>query len=51
MAFTIANWTCVSASLSQGQETVTPFGGSPTVLNSPNFFTYGSPNDAAATIG
>jgi len=50
MAFTIANWTCVSASLNQGQETVTPFGGSPTVLNAPNLFVYGSPNDALATI-
>jgi len=50
MAFTLANWTCVSASLSQGQETVTPFGGSPTVLNAPNLFTYGSPNDTVATI-
>jgi hypothetical protein len=50
MAFTIANWTCVSASLSQGQETVTPFGGSPTVLNAPNLFIYGSPTDALATI-
>ena len=51
MAFTIANWTCISASLNQGQETVTPFGGSPTVLNSQNVFTYGSPTDAVATIG
>lgn len=50
MAFTIANWTCVSSSLNQGQETVTPFGGSPTVLNAPNLFTYGSPTDALATI-
>jgi Repeat of unknown function (DUF5907) len=50
MAFTIANWTCVSASLNQGQETVTPYGGSPTVLNAPNLFTYGSPTDALATI-
>ena len=50
MAFTIANWTCVSSSLNQGQETVTPFGGSPTVLNAPNLFVYGSPTDALATI-
>jgi hypothetical protein len=51
MAFTLNNWSCVSASLSQGQETITPFGGSPTVENSPNLFTYGSPNDTAAQIG
>lgn len=50
MAFTIANWTCVSSSLNQGQETVTPFGGTPTVLNAPNIFYYGSPNDTVATI-
>jgi hypothetical protein len=50
MSFTIANWTCVSSSLNQGQETVTPFGGSPTVLNAPNLFIYGSPTDALATI-
>jgi hypothetical protein len=50
MAFTIANWTCVSASLNQGQETVTPYGGSPTVLNAQNLFAYDSPNDAVATI-
>jgi hypothetical protein len=50
MAFTDANWTCISASLNQGQETVTPFGGSPTVLNAPNQFSYGSPTDAVATI-
>lgn len=50
MAFTIANWACVSPSLNQGQETVTPFGGSPTVENAPNIFMYGSPVDAAATI-
>jgi hypothetical protein len=36
--------------MNQGQETVTPFGGSPTVLNAPNVFWYGSPNDTAATI-
>lgn len=50
MSFTIANWTCISSSLNQGQETVTPFGGSPTVLNAPNNFSYGSPNDTVATI-
>lgn len=50
MAFTIANWACVSVSLNQGQETITPYGGSPTVENAPNFFMYGSPNDTAATI-
>ena len=50
MSYTNANWTCVSSSLNQGQETVTPFGGSPTVLNAPNIFMYGSPNDTVATI-
>jgi hypothetical protein len=50
MAFTIANWTCVSSSLNQGQETVVPFGGSSTVLNAPNLYVYGSPTDALATI-
>lgn len=50
MAFTIANWACVSTSLNQGQETVVPFGGSATVLNAPNFFVYGSPLDTVATI-
>lgn len=50
MAFTIANWACISGSLNQGQETVTPFGGSPTVLNSQNVFSYASPTDAVATI-
>lgn len=50
MAFTIANWACVSSSLNQGQETVTPFGGSPTVENAPNIFFYASPNDTVATI-
>ena len=50
MAYTDANWTCVSSSLNEGQLTVTPFGGSPTVLNAPNMFIYGSPNDAVATI-
>lgn len=50
MAFTIANWCCISSSLNQGQETVTPFGGSPTVLNAQNVFAYDSPNDTVATI-
>lgn len=50
MAFTIANWACISSSLNQGQETVTPFGGSPTVLNSQNVFSYASPTDTVATI-
>ena len=50
MAFTIANWTCFSSSLNQGQETVVPFGGSSTVLNAPNSFIYGSPNDTVAQI-
>lgn len=50
MAFLLPNWSCVSASLSQGQLTVTPFGGSPTVENSPNLFTYASAGDSVATI-
>lgn len=50
MAFTIANWTCVSSSLNQGQLTVVPFGGSSTVENAPNLFIYGSPTDVLATI-
>lgn len=50
MAFTISNWACISGSLNQGQETVTPFGGSPTVENAQNIFAYGSPLDAVATI-
>lgn len=50
MSFTIANWACVSSSLNQGQETVTPFGGSPTTLNAPNLFEYGSTVDNVATI-
>ena len=45
MSFTIANWTCISGSLSQGQEYVNGV-----LLNSPNLFTYGSPNDSVATI-
>ena len=36
MSFTIANWTCLSSALNQGQETITPYGGSPTVVNAPN---------------
>lgn len=48
--FSIANWACISSSLNQGQETVTPYGGSPTVENSLNIFTYGSPNDTAAEV-
>jgi hypothetical protein len=50
MAFTLQNWTCISPSLNQGQETITPYRGSPTVENAPNIFMYGSPNDTAATI-
>lgn len=50
MAFTIANWACVSPSLNQGQETVVPYGGSSTVLNAQNLFMYASPTDAIATI-
>jgi len=50
MTFTIANWGCQQPSLNAGQETITPFGGSPTVENTCNVFTYVSPNDAAATI-
>lgn len=50
MAYTDANWTCISSSLNEGQITVTPFGGSPTVINAPNVFVYGSPNDTVATI-
>jgi hypothetical protein len=50
MSFTYANWTCLSASLNQGQRTVTPFGGSTTILNSPNLFMYGSPNDTITEI-
>lgn len=50
MAFTIANWGCQQPSMNAGQETVTPFGGSPTVENTVNVFTYSSPNDTVATI-
>lgn len=49
--YTNANWACVSSSLNQGQESVTVFGdNSPTVLNAPNLFIYGSPNDTVAEI-
>jgi hypothetical protein len=50
MTFTIANWTCVSSSLSQGQEVVNVYGVGNTTLNAPNIFMYGSPNDTVATI-
>lgn len=50
MTFTIANWGCQQPSLNAGQETITPFGGSPTVENTCNVFTYSSPNDSVATI-
>ncbi len=50
MAFTLANWACISESMNQGQETVTPFGGSPTLLNAPNIFMFGSGSDSVATI-
>jgi hypothetical protein len=50
MAYTNANWACISSSLNQGQLSVVPFGGSSTVENAPNIFMYGSPNDAVATI-
>lgn len=50
MAFTIANWACISSSLNQGQVTVVPFGGSSTVENAQNAFMYASPNDSVATI-
>lgn len=40
----------MSPALNQGQETITPYGGSPTVVNAPNAFIYGSPNDTVATI-
>lgn len=52
MSFTIANWTCISSSLNQGQLSVTPFGAnSPVVENSQNVFSYASPTDNVATIG
>ena len=50
MAFAIANWACISTALNQGQLTVTPFGGSPTLMNAPNVFFYGSSADSVATI-
>lgn len=50
MAFTLANWACISTSLNQGQLTVTPFGGSPTLLNAPNLYAYQSPTDSIAQI-
>lgn len=50
MSFTLANWACISGSMNQGQETVTPFLGVPTVLNAPNLFMYNSPTDSVATI-
>lgn len=50
MTFTIANWGCQQPSLNAGQETITPYGGSPTVENTCNVFTYVSPNDTVATI-
>ena len=50
MAFTNANWACVSSSLNQGQETVVPFGGVSTILNSQNLFTYDSPLDNVAAV-
>jgi hypothetical protein len=50
MAFALTNWTCISSSLNEGQLTVTPFGGSPTLINAPNVFVYGSVLDTVATI-
>lgn len=50
MSYTNANWACISASLNQGQETVNVYGVGDTVLNAPNIFMYGSPNDDIATI-
>ena len=50
MAFTLANWTCVSASLNQGQEVVNVYGVGNVTLNAPNLFLYGSPTDTLATI-
>lgn len=50
MAFTIANWGCQQPSMNAGQETVVPFGGASTVINTINVFTYMSPNDTVATI-
>jgi hypothetical protein len=51
MAFTLPNWTCVSSSLSSPQEAIIPFGATnPVTENAPNLYTYGSPDDSAATI-
>lgn len=51
MTFVLANWTCISSSLSQGQQSVVPFGQvSPVLLNAPNIFMYASASDSAATI-
>lgn len=50
MAFTLANWTCISSSMNQGQETVNVYGVGNTVLNAQNVFVYDSPNDTVATI-
>jgi hypothetical protein len=50
MSYTNANWTCISASLNQGQEVVDVYGVGNTTLNAPNIFMYGSPNDNVATI-
>jgi len=50
MAFTDINFTCISSSLNEGQLTITPFGGSPTLYNAPNVFMYGTGTDAVATI-
>lgn len=50
MAFNLNNLTCVSESLASPQVTVVPFGGSSTVFNAPNLFTYKSPVDNLAAI-
>lgn len=50
MAFTISNWGCQQPSMNAGQETIVPYGGSSTVENTCNVFTYSSPNDSVATI-
>lgn len=50
MSYTNANWTCLSPSLNQGQQTITPFGSSTTIINAPNIFMYGSPTDTASAI-
>lgn len=51
MAFLLANWTCVSASLSQPQLTVDVFDVGNEVLNAPNLYMYASAADTVATIG